>query len=251
MKMKILLIDNEPAIRDLLRSMIEALAPGKFTIDEAGGVQSGLLKIRNIQPDIVFLDVEMDDGTGFDLMRQIPEPGFQLIFTTAYNQYAIQAFKFSAVDYLLKPVDPAELDRSLTKAQQRLRDKDLSQQLSVLLQEVTKQQSHDRKIVLKDIENTYFIRIADILYCEAEGTYTRFHLSGTSPILVSKNLKEYESMLEPMGFIRTHHSYLVNPSRIVRFDKTDGGALILESGTSIPVSQRKKDQVMQTLESRA
>lgn len=249
--MKILLIDNEPAIRDLLRSMIESLAPGKFTIDEAGGVQSGLLKIRHMQPDIVFLDVEMDDGTGFDLMQQIPDPGFQLIFTTAYNQYAIQAFKFSAVDYLLKPVDPGELDRSLSKAQSRLKDKDLSLQLTVLLQEVTKQHAPERKIVLKDIENTYFIRIADINYCEAEGTYTRFHLATGTPILVSRNLKEYESMLEPMGFIRTHHSFLVNPSRIIRFDKTDGGALILEGGTSIPVSQRKKDQVMQTLESRA
>ena len=109
---------------------------------------------------------------------------------------------------------------------------------------------NDKKIVLKDIEATYFIKVSDILYCEAEGTYTKFYFTNNEPILVSKNLKEYESMLEPLGFIRTHHSYLANPSKIKMFDKTDGGSLVLEGGLTVPVSQRKKDFVLSILEGR-
>jgi two-component system LytT family response regulator len=108
----------------------------------------------------------------------------------------------------------------------------------------------DRKIVLKDIESTYFVKIADILFCEAGGTYTKFYLDGADPILVSKNLKEYEAILEPHGFLRSHHSYLVNPDKIKMYDKTDGGALVLVSGHSIPVSQRKKEMILQILENR-
>jgi two-component system, LytTR family, response regulator len=192
----------------------------------------------------------MDDGTGFDLMKQITNPGFQLIFVTAHNKYAIEAFQFSAIDYLLKPVDPDALQKSIQKATANIRNSSLHQQVQVLLQQLSGIQNHERKIVLKDIENTYFIRVADILYCEAEGTYTKFYFSNNEPILVSKNLKEYESLLEPLGFLRTHHSYLANPDKIKMYDKTDGGALILEGGHSIPVSQRKKEFVMQVLEKR-
>ena len=131
-----------------------------------------------------------------------------------------------------------------------IRHRNLQQQVQVLLQQLSGVQNKERKIVLKDIDNTWFIKVADVLYCEAEGTYTRFHLQNAGPILVSKNLKEYEEILEPLGFLRTHHSYLANPDKIKSFDKTHGGALVLEGGLSIPVSQRKKDFVMQVLEKR-
>lgn len=246
--MRILIIDNEPELRAGLRELIQ-LNPGD-QIEEAEGVKSGLERIASFDPDLVFLDIEMDDGTGFDLLRQLDQPGFQLIFTTAHNQYAIQAFKFSAMDYLLKPIDPTELTNSLDKARAAFRKADLNNQLAVLMQQLNIKPVTDRKIVLKDIESTYFVKIADILFCEAGGTYTKFYLDGADPILVSKNLKEYEAILEPHGFLRSHHSYLVNPDKIKMYDKTDGGALVLVSGHSIPVSQRKKEMILQILENR-
>lgn len=246
--MKALIIDNETNLRSALKRLLQEFCPEITLTEEADGVKTGLHKIRTFLPDIVLLDVEMDDGSGFDLMKQVTDPSFQLIFVTAHNQYAIQAFRFSAIDYLLKPVDPEALQNSVRKAQKSIRDGNLQQQVQVLLQQLSGIHTHDKKIVLKDLENTYFIKVADILYCEAEGTYTRFFTSGNNPILVSKNLKEYEAVLEPLGFIRTHHSFLANPDKIKLFDKTDGGTLVLEGGASIPVSQRKKEAVLQLLE---
>lgn len=248
--MKVLIIDNEINLRNGIKILLKNYCPEVISIAEADGVRTGLEMISNFKPDVLLLDVEMEDGSGFDLMNQIQEPDFELIFVTAHNKYAIDAFHFSAIDYLLKPVDPEALQKSLHKASGKIRNKNLQLQLQVLLQQLNGIQNKDRKIVLKDLENTWFIKVADILYCEAEGTYTRFFLQNTEPILVSKNLKEYEDILEPLGFLRTHHSFLANPDKIKYYDKTDGGALILEDGHSIPVSQRKKDFVMQVLENR-
>lgn len=248
--MKVLVIDNEPNLRTAIKALLQAFCPGIKIIEEADGVKSGLQKLKTFQPDIVLLDVEMEDGTGFDLMKQVINPGFQLIFITAHNKYAIEAFQFSAIDYLLKPVDPDALQKSIQKASLNIRNSNLQQQVEVLLQQLAGIQNHERKIVLKDIENTYFIKVSDILYCEADGTYTKFYFINNNPILVSKNLKEYETILEPLGFLRTHHSFLVNPEKIKMYDKSDGGSLVLEGGKSIPVSQRKKEFVMQVLEKR-
>jgi two-component system LytT family response regulator len=247
--MKILVIDNEPEIRNVLLQMLHQWNNDRHLIAEANGVKTGLEKINVWQPDVVLLDVEMDDGTGFDLLQQIHQPKFQLIFTTAHNKYAVQAFKFSAIDYLLKPIDPIELQAALQKALDNISSTILQNQLQVLMQQLHHKNEPDKQIVLKDIDKTYFIKISDILYCEAEGAYTKFYLSNKEEILVSKNLRFYEDLLE--GFIRTHHSCLVNPSKIKMYDrKTDSGTIILESGHSIPVSQRKKEFVLQFLESR-
>lgn len=249
--MKLLIIDNEPNLRQALKLLVEAYCPEITEKAEADGVATGLAMIRNFNPDIVLLDVEMDDGTGFNLMTQVTDPAFQLIFVTAHNKYAIDAFQFSAIDYLLKPVDPEILQRSIKKAASQLRNRDLNKQMSILMQQVNGKNDPDKRIVLKDFDNIYFVKISDILFCEAEGTYTKFYISGSDAILVSKNLKEYESILEPLGFVRTHHSFLANPAKIKMYDKSDGGALILEGGHSIPVSQRKKDTVLAILEGRS
>lgn len=248
--MRILLVDNEPEVRELLRDMIEAIAPDQHEFAEADGVQSGLNQISSFRPDLVYLDVEMGDGTGFDLMSRLQTPAFQLVFTTAHNKYAIQAFKCSAIDYLLKPVDIGELENSLTKAANNVSGYLLTRQMAVLMQQLQHKESQEKQIVLKDSEASYFVKLGDLLYCEAEGSYTRFHFGKEKPIVISKNLSTYEDLLGPYGFIRTHHSYLVNPNRIKMYDKTDGGLLILDSGHTVPVSHRKKDQVIQALENR-
>jgi two-component system, LytTR family, response regulator len=195
--------------------------------------------------------VEMNDGTGFDLLKQIPTPSFQLIFTTAHNQYAIPAFKFSAIDYLMKPIDPVELNNSLQRAKENISNQTLQKQLVVLMQQFGNKTETEKQIVIKDIDKTYFIKMNDILYCEAEGSYTKFYLTNSEPVFVSRNLRYYEELLAPAGFFRTHHSCLVNPSKIKIYDrKTDSGTLILEGGHTIPVSQRKKDIVLQLIENR-
>jgi two-component system, LytTR family, response regulator len=249
--MKILLVDNETEIRLILKELVSAAGNGQYIVDEADGVASGYKKINSFQPDVVLLDVEMNDGTGFDLLEQVINPGFQLIFTTAHNQYAIQAFKFSAIDYLLKPVDPVELNKSLQRAKENINSQTMQKQLAILLEQLSNKKSPDRQIVIKDIDKTYFVKMNDILYCEAEGSYTKFYLSNSEPIFVSRNLRYYEELLAPAGFFRTHHSCLVNPGKIKIYDrKTDCGTLILEGGHTVPVSQRKKDFVLQLLENR-
>lgn len=249
--MKILLIDNEREVRSVLREMVTTWAKGRHLIEEADGVGTGVQKIKSFAPDIVLLDVEMDDGTGFDLLQQLSNPTFQLIFTTAHNQYAIPAFRVSAIDYLLKPIDPGELAVSLQKAIGNISNDTMQKQLAVLLQQLSGKTEAMQQIVLRDIDKTYFIKVNDILYCEADGSYAKFYLTNSEPVFVSRNLRYYEELLAPAGFIRTHHSCLVNPSKIKVYDrKTDSGTLILEGGHTIPVSQRKKDFVIQFLESR-
>lgn len=248
--MKLLITDNESAIRNGIRQLVAAYCPQITIIEEATGVKDGLLKISSFQPDILLLDVEMDDGTGFDLLQQVPYPGFQLIFATAHDKYAIDAFRFSAIDFLLKPVDPDALQASIQKAIQSIKAKSMQQQIQILLQQLSGRPGDEKRIVLKDLDNVYFLKVADIVYCMAEGTYTRFFVENINPITVSKNLKEYENILEPIGFLRTHHSYLVNPDKIIRYDKKDGGALVLQNGDEVPISKRKKDIIMQILEAR-
>lgn len=247
--MKILLIDNEDEIRQILKDMILQWSDENHTIYEADGVETGIVAIHQHQPDVLLLDVEMDDGTGFDLLSRISEPMFQLIFTTGHNKYAVQAFKFSAIDYLLKPIDPDELTACLEKASKHVKQHTLQKQLTVMMEQLMDKKTKEAQIVLKDTDKTYFVRVCDILYCIAEGAYTKFILSDGDPIYMSRNLRVYEEMLAPEGFIRTHHSCLVNPSKIKVYDrKIDCGTLILEGGHTLPVSQRKKDFVLQFLE---
>ena len=248
--MKILIVDNEKEVRELLKDMIAAVTPELHAIEEADGVETGLQKINSFKPDAVFLDVEMGDGTGFDLMNKISNPTFQLIFTTAHNKYAIQAFKCSAIDYLLKPIDFNELANSLQKAAAYISGNSLTKQMAVLMQQLTAKDNSEKQIVLKDSEASYYVKVTDILYCEAEGSYTKFYLLNNTPIVISKNLSIYEELLSLNGFIRTHHSYLVNPAHIKMYDKTDGGTLLLNSGHTVPISHRKKDFVLHLLETR-
>jgi two-component system, LytTR family, response regulator len=246
--MKILLVDNEVVMRNTLKNIIQRMYPLQHEIEEAVGVEDGLDKIVSFIPDVVFLDIEMGDGTGFDLMKKVAAPSFQLIFVTAFNQYAIQAFKFSAIDYLLKPVDPTELSECLERAYNNMRQKNLHKQLEVMAQQIAGSNSANRKLVLRDQESMYFVQVSDILYCEAARGYTKFYLLKGNPILISKNLHAYEELLVPAGFIRTHHSCLVNPKYIKGFDRKTS-SLLLEGGHTVPIAQRKRDSMIQYLES--
>lgn len=245
--MKVLIIDNDAILRLGLKTLIRAV-DGVSAIEEAEGVERGLTAVRTFNPDVVLLDVEMEDGTGFDFLKRLTHYSFQVIFITSHNRYAVEAFRFSALDFVQKPIDPEDLSRALMRARNAINTKELGEQIKVLQTALSDIRSVDQKIVLRDNKSLYFVRVGDILSCEAQGSYTTFFIADGQKIVVSKSIKEYEQMLEPFGFIRTHNSHLVNPKKIARLDKSEGGMLILEDGSQVPISQRKWDQILALLD---
>jgi two-component system LytT family response regulator len=216
----------------------------------ADGVDNAIDLLQVYQPDIVFLDVEMPHKNGFQFLMEQKDPSFDVIFTTAYNQYAIQAIRFSALDYLLKPVDPDELknaiQRHLEKRENGMEKKALYDNL---VSNIEKKEVKDFKIAVPSAEGVYFFTIDEILRLEADRSYTHIHLVKKRPFIASKTLKHFEEMLEEFHFIRTHKSHLVNPKHITHLTN-DNEYLLLTDGSRVEVSRRKKDEVLQQLKLR-
>lgn len=244
MKIKILVIDNELPIRRAFVKMLQHICDSRYDIHESDSVRNGIVMMHELCPQVLFLDIELDDGTGFDFLNQVDYTQTQIIFTTAHNQYAIKAFEYSAVNYLLKPISPSALLKALTDATERIEKNDLANQMQVMFQSLRNEQKADQKIVLKDINGVYFVKVTDIVYCEASGAYTIFVLSDDRKIVVSKNLKEYEHLLTEYLFARSHHGFLVNLTKVKSIDKSDGNTLLLEGNHKIPVSFRKKEEII-------
>lgn len=245
--MNAVIIDNEPHMISSLQSLLAHYCPEVEVIGSAEGCESGEKLILELNPEIVFLDVEMDDGTGIELVQRLQYKQLHVIFITAHDKYAIDAFKCSAIDFLLKPVDPDDLVGALKKYDQAKRVNDLEKQVSVLTEHLKGGNSRQKKIVLSDYESMHLVKIEDIIWCVAEGSYTRFKLQEGPEIMVSKNLKSYEEILSDQDFVRIHNSYLVNINHIKRFERTEGGVVIMENGGVLPVSVRKKDSLMNIL----
>lgn len=245
--MKTLIIDDERQAVSALKADIKFHCPDLEVAGEAYSVKDAVSKIRALDPDLIFLDIQLTDGTGFDILDAIDKRKVKVIFTTAYSQFAIKAIKFSALDYLLKPIDAEELVGAVKRAREYAIPQQIPEQYDVLKQQSDILLAGDKKIVLKDSRSIYFVKVADIIRCEANGSYTDVFIADASKIVVSKPLKELENMLESYGFIRTHHSHLVNLHQAKRVDKADGGMLYLNDGSSVPISQRKWEQVIQLL----
>lgn len=210
------------------------------TIADAGKL------IANRNPDIVFLDIQMGKETGFDLLKAIPQRNFEVIFVTAYDKYGIQAVKYAALDYLLKPIDADELKLAVEKARQKIASKNNNRQLDFLMDYI-RQNEKPAKIALPQQNEIRYVNVSDIIRCEANNAYTYFFLSGGNKMLISKPLKEYEELLSPHGFIRAHQSHLVNSSFVKSLLKEDGGILLMNDGTKIPVSKARKEFVKEKL----
>lgn len=249
MSIRALVIDNETEIRDSILDLVTAFCPDISELSSASNVSSGIEKIRIFKPDLVFLDVELGDGTGMSLLSHFEEIAFDVIFITAHNKYAVDAFRLSAIDFLLKPINPEELVRAVQKVIEKKEQSILFSQLKILNENYKSAISAERKIVLKDLDSIFFVKTKDIIRCESEGAYTTFHLLNKEKIIISKTIKEYDELLAPFGFLRTHQSHLVNSLYIKRFDKNDGGVLVLEDNNAVPVSQRKKDYILEYLKS--
>jgi len=246
--MKALIIDNEKPIRESVVELIKAFCPEINEIAEEDSVKSGVAKLKVSTPDILFLDVELGDGTGMDVLSAFSEINFPVVFITAHNKYAIDAFRHSAIDFLLKPIDPELLMQAVQKANKSKESLQIKNQLLVLENHLRQINNVDKKIVLKDSESIYMVKIDDIIHCQSEGTYTTFFLKGGERIVISKPIKEYEELLEQYNFLRVHQSHLVSLTKVKRFDKQDGGSLIMETDDVVPVSQRKRDIVLNALQ---
>ncbi|WP_246858746.1 LytTR family DNA-binding domain-containing protein [Chitinophaga sp. XS-30] len=246
--MRAVLIDDEISNLENLRTLLEKHCPQVSIIATAQSVSDAVDAIEKYLPDLVFLDIQMGDKTGFDVLKLLPSRNFEVVFVTAYDQYGIQAVKFAALDYLLKPVDIEELIKSVNKAEYKLATQIQTSQLDFLLQQLKKPEPNIRKIALQMQGEIRYVILSEIVRCEADNTYTQFFLSSGEKILVSKSLKEYADLLHPNGFLRTHQSHLVNPKYVKSWLKEDGGILLLMSGEKIPVSKPNKDTVKQALQ---
>ncbi|MFI5203457.1 MAG: LytR/AlgR family response regulator transcription factor [Flavobacteriales bacterium] len=245
--MRIVIVDDEKKVRQTLVHIISMYYPQAQVVAEADTVQTAVVEIEKHKPQVVLLDINLNDKTGFDVLNQMQPVSFKIIFITAYQEFAVQAFKFSALDYLLKPINPDELVTALDKAQQELKKDEYNTQLQTFITNLGVPARDNKKIILKTQDSLHVVNAADIIRCEADRNYTRFHIHGKKEILVSETLKEYEDMLTPLGFFRAHHSHLVNLAYIERFEKRDGGSLVMKDQSNVPVAVRKKDQLLELL----
>jgi two-component system, LytTR family, response regulator len=242
------IVEDEKKSSELLSTMIKRFCPDVAVEAIAESVKEGEEVIRKITPDLVFLDVEMGDGNGFDLLKKLNDVHFDLIFTTASDQHAVKAIKYSAIDYLLKPIDPEELQNAVGKVKERRNDNSAIDNLKFLLKNLKRDDDRFSRITLPTGAGYELVNIKDIIRCEAEGNYTNFFIEGKKKLLVSASLKHYEDLLPAEDFIRVHHHHLININHVVRFLKTDGGYAVMTDGTEVEVSRRKKDAFMQRLQ---
>jgi len=237
--MKTLIIDDQVKSRRVLKRMVQQYCPDITISGEADNVEDALAGIETIRPDLIFLDVELGHETGFDLLAQTRVNNFQTIFVTAHDSFAIKAIKWSAQDYLLKPVDPAELVASVNKATLAVNEKK-----NMRMQAEPPAQLNDNNIGLPTMEGLKFVPIQDMVRCEAKGPYTEISFTNRDKVMVCKSLQLYENMLARFGFYRIHKSHLVNLRYIKEYIKGRGGNVVMTDGATITVALRKKDDFM-------
>lgn len=243
--LKVILVDDEEDARSTLRSFIGMYSRDLQIIDEAKGVEDAYLKIRTSNPDLVFLDIQMEDGTGFDLLEKFKQVDFSVIFTTAFDDFAIKAFKYSAIDYLLKPIDPDEFIDAVNKARERAFNG--SSRIEQLLK-MHKGETPDR-ITISSSEGITIIKLDDIIRLESDSNYTHFFLRSKEKITVPKSLKEYEEILPHEMFFRVHQSHIISLKYVKKYMKEDGGYVLMEDGSQAYVARRRKDEFLQRITS--
>jgi len=237
-----IIIDDEQNNIDNLNTLLNKNCSGVNIIATALNAGDGTTLILDHKPDLVFLDIQMPGKSGLELLKELPAHPFEIIFVTAYDQYAIQAIRFSAVDYLLKPINTEELKLAVQKATEKISNKKQNFQLENLISLLQKRHNkEEHRIALPTLKETRFIPVRSIIRCESDNNYTTFFLEQTEKLLVSKPIFEYEEMLGTYGFIRCHQSHLINKKFIRSWVKADGGYLIMEDGSEIPVSKNKKE----------
>jgi len=245
--LKALIIDDENKSRESLKILIEDFCDDVEVVSLAASVEEALNAVDIYSPDIVFLDIRMNKETGFDFLNKSKNINFEVIFTTAFSEYAIEAIKFSALDYLLKPINVDRLKESIAKAKKKKLNDFFNDKVGYLLQNFKAESSENFKLVLPTSDGLIFINFKDIIYCEASSNYTTFHMRDAKKYVVSKTLKEYDDLLTPHNFLRIHNSFLINMREIKKYIKGDGGYVVMSNELSIDVSKRKKEVFLSKL----
>ena len=235
-----IIVDDELKSRESLKILLEEFCDNVTVKALCQDVAEAVQAIQQYKPDVVFLDIQLQRETGFDLLTQLGDFDFEVIFTTAYAEYAIKAFKFAAIDYLLKPIDIDELKRALSKVEKRMNDS-ISLRLQQLMQNLKNTSSENYKLALPTTDGLVFVKMQDILYCEASSNYTEITVMDGKKYIVSRTLKEYEDMLGEHNFYRIHNSYLINLNAIKKYVRGEGGYVIMANDKSLDVSKRKKE----------
>lgn len=241
---KSVIIDDEKTSREALKSLLDIYCPDIEIVKMAEGCHSGIQAIEKYHPQLLFLDVQMPDGSGFKLLEHFKNPGFEVIFTTAYDQYAIQAIKFSALDYLLKPISPDDLVEAISRFKNQAGK---GEKIETLLNNI-KSSPNRQSIVVNSSDGMHILKVNDIVRCQADDYYTLYYLANNKLLMISKTLKETEELLKDFDFMRVHKSHLVNKNYIKSFLREGGGTIEMVDGSKLPVSRRKKDLVMEYIE---
>ena len=244
-KIKTILVDDEPRGLTALQKLLELNCPEVEVIDSCSNAEEAKGKIRRLKPQLIFLDIAMPGKTGFDILKELGEIDFEIIFVTAHNNYMVQAFHFSAVDYLLKPVDDELLVEAVKRAGKRIEEKAGGQQMETFLHNIQyKSGSQKMKLCIPSFKGFQVVELQDIIYCEASSNYTNFHFNSRTTICASKPIHEYEELLEDCSFVRVHKSFVVNLEHVKEYIRGEGGSVILSNGHEVEVSRRKKDLLM-------
>ncbi len=244
---KAVIIEDELHSRNFLNNLVAEFCPEITVAGMAASVEEAVKLIQQTEPQIVFLDIEMQTGTGFDVLQQLQKRNFHVIFTTAYDHYAIKAIKFSAVDYLLKPINLEELQAAVAKAIESIEQTTGENQLELLIKNLRRPAGEDFSISLSTSEGIEFIQLSNIIRLEASGPYTTFFMKDGRKIMVSRNLKEYEMMLTDHGFFRVHNSHIINLKEVRKMIKTDGGYAVMNDESMITISPKKKEEFMELM----
>ncbi len=246
-----ILIDDDQNLRSGMKQLLARYAPEIKIIGEADSVVNGVEVIDKLQPQVVFLDIQMNDGTGFDILEQLALKNGKItsniVFITAHEQYAIKAFRFSALDFLLKPVDPDELQKVIEKIKNIVVKNDDYAHIDLLLENIRKKVDNFKRIALSNSDGMHLFEVSDIIRCESEDNYTKFYIKNNKPILISKTLKEYEELLTDHGFVRIHQSHLINLAFLKSYIKKDGGYVVMADNSNLPIAQRKREQLQEVL----
>lgn len=243
---KAVIIDDNRSIRELERNLLKEYFPQIEVVGEAEGVDDGLRLIKEKKPGLVLLDIEIKGGTGFHILQQLKPFDFKLIFVTAFNEFAIKAIKYSAIDYIVKPINEYEFKEGIEKALSGKQGQQPEIQVNTFFEHYNRLEK-EKRIVLRTSDSIHLVEIPDIVRCTSDNSYTTFYLSSGEKIMVSKGLKEYEELLSIHSFFRPHQSHLVNLKFVQKLDKSDGGFLILKDGSEVPVSTRRKQKLLDLL----
>ena len=241
------IIDAEPAMQEVNSRLLAEYFPEIDIVGIADSVKTGVRLIQKVKPDLVLLDIELKDGSGFQLLQKLKPYDFKVVFITGFHSFAIKAIKFSALDYIVKPVNETEFQQAIERAVELIdKSESTDAQLNVLMKSLQKE-TMSKKLVLRTAESLHVVDISDIYFCKSDNSYTTFYFKDNENILVSKGLKDYENLLADYGFYRAHQSYLVNLNQIKKVDKSDGGFIIMKNKKEIPVSLRQMKKLISLL----